>query len=150
MHWHTRIMRAVLLQPDESSDLMVPRPVTAVETKAQVAQRRLKKLAKDCAVLLGDASRPATDGKEFLDGFFNTAIRVDLEIPEDIKKALRSTQPLSQLAMEWLRDTAAEVPFIISELCSAAFTSRTTCYFGCDRSSIGSSRVRRRPRRVAV
>ena len=117
-------MRTVLLHKDESSGHMVPRPETAVETKAQVAQRRLEKLATDCAVLLGEPPRPATDGKEFLDGFFNTAIRVDLEIPEDIEKALRSTQPLPQLAMEWLRDTAAEVPFITSELRSAARMSK--------------------------
>ena len=89
---------------------MFPRPVPDVEIRAQVAQRRLEKLAKDCAVLLGEKPRPATDGKELLDGFFSTAIKVDLEIPEVIEKALRSTQQLTLLAIKWLQDTAAEVP----------------------------------------
>ena len=120
MHWHTRIMRDVLLQTDASSGHMVPRPETAVETKAQVAQRRLANLAEDCEALLGIASRPTLDGKELLDGFFRRATSVDLKIPEGIEEALRSTRPLPLLATEWLRDTAAEVPFITLELRSAS------------------------------
>ena len=47
---------------------------------------------------------------------------MDLKIPEGIEEALRSTQPLPLLATEWLRDTAAEVPFIILLRCATRMT----------------------------